>query len=118
MHTRIHSATVIGLHAHLITVEVDMDEASQNANFIIVGMPSTAIKESRKRIVTALKNIGYRMPERSITVNLNPADLRKDGALFDLPIALGILKACGSLNVSQEFLNKSIIVGFIQYILS
>lgn len=111
MHTRIHSATVIGLHAHLITVEVDMDEASQNANFIIVGMPSTAIKESRKRIVTALKNIGYRMPERSITVNLNPADLRKDGALFDLPIALGILKACGSLNVSQEFLNKSIIVG-------
>ncbi len=111
MHTRIHSATVIGLHAHLINVEVDMDETSAKASFVIVGMPSTAIKESRKRIITALKNSGYQMPNRSITINLNPADLRKDGALFDLPIALGILKAAGALNVSANFLQDSIIVG-------
>ena len=87
MHTTITSATTIGIDAHLVDVEVDLSLGL--LAFSIVGLPDTAIKESRQRIQTALKNSGIRLPERKITVNLAPADLKKEGTLFDLPIALG-----------------------------
>ena len=74
MHTKIFSATTIGVHAHLVEVEVDLSFGLMN--FFIVGLPDTAIKESRQRIQTALKNCGIKLPERKITVNLAPADLR------------------------------------------
>ena len=77
MHTKIFSATTIGVHAHQVDVEVDI--AFGLVNFFIVGLPDTAIKESRQRIVTALKNSGFKVPEKKITVNLAPAHLKKRG---------------------------------------
>ena len=87
MHAKIFSATTIGIDAHLIEVEVDI--AFGLVNFYIVGLPDTAVKESSKRILTALKNSGFQLPSKKITVNLAPADLKKEGTLFDLPIAIG-----------------------------
>lgn len=109
MHTKIFSATTIGVEAHLVDVEVDLSHGMMN--FFIVGLPDTAIKESRQRIQTALKNCGIKLPERKITVNLAPADLKKEGTLFDLPIAIGILQAAGLLQISQTFLNNMLCIG-------
>lgn len=111
MHTRINSVTIEGIKSHLVNVEVDMDERSTKAEFSIVGLPSTPIMESRKRITTALKNCGYFLPEKKITVNLSPADLKKEGTLFDLPITIGLLYITSSVNVSPVFLEETIIVG-------
>ncbi len=109
MHTKIFSATTIGVSAHIVEVEVDLSYGM--LQFFIVGLPDTAIKESRQRIQTALKNCGIRLPERKITVNLAPADLKKEGTLFDLPIAIGILQAAQLLTVSQEFLQETLFLG-------
>jgi magnesium chelatase family protein len=111
MHTKIFSATISGMNAHLVTVEVDLDSDSLRSDFTIVGLPDAAIRESRKRVITALKNNGFRLPERRITVNLSPAALKKEGTLFDLPIALGILKAIGVLKLADSYLDNSIIIG-------
>ncbi len=109
MLTKIFSATTIGVQAHLVEVEVDLSFGL--INFFIVGLPDIAIKESRQRILTALKNSGFKAPEKKITVNLAPANLKKEGTLFDLPIALGILKAARSVEISSEFLQETIIIG-------
>ena len=109
MHTKIFSATPIGIHAHLVEVEVDLSFGLMN--FFIVGLADTTIKESRQRIETALKNSGFKLPERKITVNLAPAHLKKEGALFDLPIAIGILQASAYLKLSHDFLQETLFVG-------
>ncbi|MGB8467787.1 MAG: YifB family Mg chelatase-like AAA ATPase [Candidatus Babeliales bacterium] len=109
MHTSIFSATTIGVEAHLVQVEVDLSLGM--LQFFIVGLPDTAIKESKQRITTALKNSGIRLPERKITVNLAPADLKKEGTLFDLPIAIGILQASNQIPLSKEFLNETLFLG-------
>lgn len=109
MHAKLYSATTIGVDAHLVQVEVDVSLGL--VNFFIVGLPDTAIKESNKRIVTALKNSGIRLPSKKITVNLAPADLKKEGTLFDLPIALGILLASDILDVPREFLHSTLFLG-------
>ena len=109
MHTKIFSATTIGVDAHCVEVEVDISLGM--INFFIVGLPDTAIKESRQRIQTALKNSGIRLPERRITVNLAPADLKKEGTLFDLPIAIGILQAANLLRVAKTFLDETLFMG-------
>lgn len=111
MHTRINSVTLEGIKSHLVNVEVDMDERSTKADFSIVGLPSTPIMESRKRITTALKNCNYFLPDKRITVNLSPADLKKDGTLFDLPITVGLLYITSTINISAKLLKESIIVG-------
>lgn len=111
MYSKINSVTLQGLQALPVNVEVDIDNNSKRGQFFIVGLASATIQESKKRIVTALKNSGYDMPERKITVNLSPADLKKEGSLFDLPIALGILHACGAINCSKKKLEDSIIFG-------
>jgi magnesium chelatase family protein len=111
MHSKINSVTLEGITAHLVSVEVDMDERSTKAEFSIVGLPSTPIMESRKRITTALRNCGYFMPDKRITVNLSPADLKKDGTLFDLPITLGLLNITSNLSVSNKFFEDTIIAG-------
>ena len=97
MHAKIFSATTIGIDAHLIEVEVDISFGL--VNFFIVGLPDTAVKESSKRILTSLKNSGFQLPSKKITVNLAPADLKKEGTLFDLPIAVGILTAAEFLTL-------------------
>lgn len=109
MHTCITSATTIGIQSH--TVEVEVDLSFGMLQFNIVGLPDTAIKESRQRIAAALKNCGVKLPERKITVNLAPADLKKEGALFDLPIALGILQAAEQIHLSREFLAETVVLG-------
>lgn len=109
MHSKIFSATTIGVDAHLVEVEVDISYGL--VNFYIVGLPDTAIKESSKRILTSLKNAGFRLPAKRITVNLAPADLKKEGTLFDLPIAVGILLANQSLEITQDFLQETLFLG-------
>jgi magnesium chelatase family protein len=109
MHAKIFSATTIGVDAHLVEVEVDISYGL--VNFYIVGLPDTAIKESSKRILTSLKNAGFRLPAKRITVNLAPADLKKEGTLFDLPIAIAILLANESLEIPQDFLQETLFIG-------
>ena len=109
MSSKIFSATTIGVNAHLVEVEVDL--ALGMMNFFIVGLPDTAIKESRQRIQTALKNSGIKLPQRKITVNLAPADLKKEGTIFDLPIAIGILNSAKLLNIAKGFLKSTMFLG-------
>jgi magnesium chelatase family protein len=87
------SAALVGVEAALVRVEVDVTPGLPN--FITVGLPDSAVRESRERVRTAIRNAGFAFPNDRITVNLAPADLRKEGASFDLPIALGILIATG-----------------------
>src|ERR1041384_8693634 len=92
---RTRSAAVFGIEAHLIDVEVDLYPSGSARDFITVGMPDTAVRESRERIKSALINSGFGYPNKAVTINLAPANLRKEGAGFDLPMALGILGARG-----------------------
>jgi magnesium chelatase family protein len=89
------SAALVGIEAALVRVEVDV--ASGLPIFTTVGLPDSAVRESRERVRTAIRNAGFPFPSDRITVNLAPADLRKEGASFDLPIALGVLAATGIL---------------------
>lgn len=82
----------VRIAAHLIDVEVDMYPSS-NRDFITVGMPDTAVRESRERVKSALINSGFGYPSKRVTINLAPANVRKEDAGFDLPMALGILGA-------------------------
>ncbi|MGH7663184.1 MAG: YifB family Mg chelatase-like AAA ATPase [Gemmatimonadaceae bacterium] len=91
----IRSAAVLGIDAYDVTVEVD--SARGLPQFTIVGLPAGAVKESRERVGAALVNSGFMLPPRRITVNLAPADTRKEGTAFDLPIAIGVLVATGQL---------------------
>jgi magnesium chelatase family protein len=100
---RTFTAAVFGIDAHLIDVEVDMYPSSQR-DFITVGMPDTAVKESRERIKSALMNSGFGYPNKSVTINLAPANVRKEGAGFDLPMALGILGAMGLVAKTDQHL--------------
>jgi len=109
MHSKVFSATNIGVDAHLVEVEVDVSFGL--VNFYIVGLPDTAIKESSKRIRTALKNIGVSLPTKKITVNLAPADLKKEGTVFDLPIAVGILLASEWVSLDKTFLKETLFLG-------
>jgi magnesium chelatase family protein len=93
MLARVSSATVIGIQAAPIDVEVDVTVGLPGCH--IVGLADAGVREGRVRIRGALENSGFRLPPRRITVNLAPADLRKDGAAFDLPIAVGMLCAAG-----------------------
>jgi len=89
----IRSAAVLGIDAYDVTVEVDV--ALGLPQWIIVGLPASAVKESRERVSAALINSGFTVPPRRITVNLAPADVRKEGTAFDLPVALGVLVGTG-----------------------
>ena len=99
MLSRALSAYVIGIDASLVEVEVDI--ASRGLpHFSIVGLPDAAVKESKDRIKAALKNIGFNFPLKQIIVNLAPADLKKEGSSFDLPIAIGIVAAEGIIQTN------------------
>ena len=99
---RTRSAAVFGIEAHLIDVEVDMYPGGSARDFITVGMPDTAVRESRERIKSALLNSGFGYPNKSVTINLAPANVRKEGAGFDLPMALGILGAMGTVGAMDQ----------------
>ena len=96
------SAAVYGVDASIIEVEVDVSGIKQKEDhFHTVGLPDAAVRESRDRVRAALKNCGYDIPPTDITINLAPADIRKEGSGFDLPMALGILGAYGGLNKKE-----------------
>ncbi len=104
------SAAVYGIDANLIDVEVDYSGVVANEDhFHTVGLPDAAVRESRDRVRAAIKNSGYLIPPTHITINLAPADLKKEGSGFDLPIAVGILGAYGALRISD--LGRFLLVG-------
>jgi magnesium chelatase family protein len=96
------SAAVYGIDASIIDVEVDVSNVrTKDDYFHTVGLPDAAVRESRDRVRAALKNCGYDIPATNITINLAPADIRKEGSGFDLPMAIGILGAYGGLNKKE-----------------
>ncbi len=95
-----YSCTVAGIDGALVQVQVDV--AKGMPQFATVGLPDSSIKESRERVRSAIKNSGYQFPAKRITVNLAPADLRKEGTGFDLPVALAILQATGLFPAPAE----------------
>src|SRR5574341_1729134 len=100
MLARVRSAAVLGIDAYLVDVEADI--ANGLPSFAPVGLPHGAVKEGRERVGAAIANAGFEFPLKRITVNLAPADIRKDGSAFDLPIALGVLAATGQLGGTTE----------------
>ena len=107
MLSKIWAASLYGIDAHIITVEVDISQGLPT--FSIVGLPDTSVKESRDRIISAIRNCGIQFPIRKIIVNLAPADIRKEGTSFDLPISVGILSAMEL--ISEKHLEKYAFVG-------
>lgn len=93
MLSKIHSAALQGLDAFVVTIEVDNYDAGQIARTAIVGLPDNAVKESQERIMSALRVNGYKLPYKSIVINLSPADIRKEGSGFDLPMVIGIMQS-------------------------
>jgi len=109
-----NSAAVYGIDASLIEVEVDFSGTVANEeHFHTVGLPDAAVRESRDRVRAAIKNSGYLIPPTFITINLAPADLKKEGSGFDLPIAVGLLGAYGALRIDNVGgdLSKFLLVG-------
>jgi magnesium chelatase family protein len=98
--SRVLSASIIGIDAHPVEVEVDITSRGL-PHFSMVGLPDTAVKESKDRVRAALKNIGFAFPLKQVTVNLAPADLKKEGSSFDLPIAIGIITAEGIIGTDS-----------------
>ena len=107
MLAKVLSAALVGVEAALVQVEVDVADGLPAFN--TVGLPDSAVRESRERVRTAIKNAGFKFPADRITVNLAPADLRKEGASFDLPIALGILAATGV--IKRDDIDRLAVVG-------
>ncbi len=99
MLARVTSSAVMGVDAYLVDVEVDL--LGGLPAFNIVGLPDAAVQESRERVRSAIRNSGFDFPQRRITINLAPADVRKEGPSFDLPIAVGILAATGQVEMEQ-----------------
>ncbi len=88
------SLGVVGLNGHLIEVEVHLSSALPSIE--IVGLPDAAVKEAKERVKAAIHNSGYKLPTKKIIVNLAPADIKKEGPIYDLPIAIAILAACNN----------------------
>lgn len=99
-------SAVYGIKATTITIEVNI---SQGVNFFLVGLPDNAVKESQQRIESALQTHGYRMPGKKVVINMAPADIRKEGSAYDLPLAIGIL--AGSEQILPDKLGEYIIMG-------
>ena len=107
MFVRVHTGAIAGIEAVDVTVEVNV--AGGGIGLYIVGLPDNTIKESEQRIVAAFGNSGYHMTAKKIVVNLAPADLRKEGSLYDLPIAVGILQA--TEQIESKLLEESMFIG-------
>ena len=107
MFSRITSAAVLGIDAYKVEVEVDI--TSKLPAFMVVGLPDNAVKESRERVTSAIKNSGLPFPQGKITINLAPADVKKEGSAFDLPMAIGLLRALDVID--NPDLEKFFIIG-------
>ena len=107
MLSKVISCATFGIEGYLVDVEVDLSTGLPG--FTTVGLPDNAVKESKDRVFAAIKNAGFRFPSKKITVNLAPADIKKEGSSFDLPIAVGILAASQSVRSAQ--LNRYAVLG-------
>ena len=96
MVSKINSIGIYGINPYMVTVEADVNDGMPT--FDIVGLPDNAVKESKNRVRSAIKNSGYKFPTTKITINLAPADLKKEGSFYDLPILVAILNAFGEIN--------------------
>ena len=106
MLVKVYGAAVQGIDATIVTIEVN---TSRGIKFFLVGLPDSAVKESHERIVSALQVNGYKFPTRQIVVNMAPADIRKEGSAYDLPLAIGILASAGEMQ--EDKLSKYLIIG-------
>ena len=106
MLVKVYSAAVQGIEATTVTIEVNL---SRGVKYFLVGLPDNAVKESHERIVSALQVNGYKFPVAQIIINMAPADIRKEGSAYDLPLAIGIMAANGT--VSHEKLNRYMMIG-------
>ena len=103
----VHSGAVLGINGYPVEVEVNLAQGLPGMS--IVGLPDAAVKESSDRVSAAIRNTQLALPVRKITINLAPADIRKEGSAFDLPIAIGIL--CASGMIDNDRLKKMVILG-------
>ncbi len=108
MLSKIFSSSLFGMNAQTITVETDVN--SGHSSFFMVGLAEGAVREAEKRVTGALRNNGFDFPQNKVTVNLAPADIKKEGSLFDLPLAIGLLISSGQLNPKID-LSEFIIMG-------
>ncbi len=106
MLVKTYGAAVKGIDAVVITIEVNVNRGTK---FFLVGLPDNAVKESHERISSAINYIGYRFPRQQVTINMAPADIKKEGAAYDLPLAIGIMAA--SEQIDTQLLDKYIIMG-------
>ncbi len=100
MFSQVHSLGLLGIDGYPVEVEADISQGLPS--FDVVGMPGTAVKESRDRVRAAMKNCGFSFPVSHITVNLAPADIKKEGSVYDLPLFLSLLRAAGQLSLSLD----------------
>lgn len=107
MFSKVYTSALMGIDAYPVEVEIDIRPGLPNFN--IVGLPDTAVKEAKERVTAAIKNSDFNFPQQRITVNLAPADIKKEGTSFDLPIAIGILKATGAIENNE--ISKFILLG-------
>ena len=108
MLSRVFSSAILGIDAYIVEVEAHLT-GTKLPRFVTVGLPEGAVKESKERVTAAIRNSGYSFPRKYITINLAPADIRKEGSAFDLPIAVGILAATGI--VEPTYLDKLLLLG-------
>jgi magnesium chelatase family protein len=99
MFAKLRSMSVVGIDAFEIGIEADISEMLPS--FTIVGLPDGAVRESKERVMSAIKNCGFEFPSRKVTINMAPADIRKEGSAFDLPIAVGLLIASGQVDIGS-----------------
>ena len=95
MLSKIISSATLGIDAYAVEVEADIQQ--QLPSFVTVGLPEGAVRESKERVTAAIKNSDFVFPSKRVTINLAPADIKKEGSAFDLPIAVGILAATGQI---------------------
>src|ERR1700675_2812253 len=109
MLAKLISACIDGVDAHRVDVEVALRFTGVETHWFTVGLPDTAVRESQQRVRVAMENCGYYLPHFTVTVNLGPGHLRKEGPYFDLPIALGIMAA--SEQIPHQTFEHSLILG-------
>ena len=108
MLVKTYAAAVHGISATMITIEVSCTKGIQ---FFLVGLPDVAVRESHERIISALQVNGFKFPRSLIVINMAPADIRKEGSAYDLPLAIGILAAAGEIGIRNEQLDKFVLMG-------
>ena len=113
MFSVVKSGATLGIEGYIVQVEVDLSNGKRATNMTIVGLPDTAVKESRERVFSAIKNSGHTTLKENIVVNLAPANLKKEGSSFDLPIALGVLAISGIL--SNDLFKDSLFIGELSF---